>query len=176
MTVIAAGIIGNQRIIGADSCVSGLGTKDSGANKLLSVGPAKRPYGILGIAGAASILLEAKRTPAPKNRSEDAWMSYLDSLSLRLQEVEGGKYSLYLALSPHGIHKVTASGPFSTTPEKGVALAAIGSGGAVALGTMRTLVSAGDRDLNSVITQGLTQAINIAEGCAGPLRVIPLKG
>lgn len=168
MTVIAAAVKGNRAAIGCDSKVSGLGHGFQVSSKIRKV-----RKGWIGVAGLASLLEDLKRVPEPSDDSTGAWASYLDRIRSRLAESyeETGLSSTALALHQNRIHVIHPSGVFHKTPENGVAFAAIGSGGSVALGGMQTGTRNPFWSPQNLVHLGVVTATKLDPGCGGKIIV-----
>lgn len=176
MTVIAAAINKNHAAVGCDSQVSGTGTKDRVTpSKLHLVGPIGSPYGYLGVTGAAVAIELIKEVAPPDNDTAEEWSDYLTRVSEKLRKEFSNPFSggaRILAVNKTTIHDVLADGVFPVKSSNGVVLAAVGSGGHIALGSMR----AATQGLipwspDKVVRQGIEAAVELAEGCGEPITV-----
>lgn len=176
MTVIAAAINKNRAAVGCDSQVSGTGTKDRVTpSKLLAVGPSASPYGYLGVTGAAIAIELIKEVAPPANDTAEEWDDYLSRVSAKLRKEFSNPFSggaRILAVNKTTISDVLADGVFPVQSHNGVTLAAVGSGGHIALGSMRASTQGMlPWSPDKVVRQGIEAAIELAEGCGEPVTI-----
>lgn len=177
MTVIAAAIRNNSASVGCDSQVSGSGTKDRiTPSKLLAVsGGGSKVFGYLGVTGDAIAIEYLKEVPQPASDSDEDWSAYLDRVSAMLRDKFSSPFSggaRILAVNKTSIHDVFSDGVFRVKGKGSHVIAAVGSGGHVALGSMQasTNTSLPWRPAN-VVKKALLAAVELAEGCGEPITV-----
>lgn len=162
MTCIAAAYRNGYGAIGCDSMVSGGGTGLIASSKILALG--SNVYA--GIAGAAVTIEQVRASADCEATNAEELEEYLRQLSSEMRKSENHD-SLLLVLSPWGIWQTMAAGVFKVTHP----IAAIGSGGDIALGAMNTAVKRPWWTPQATVKLGLKHACEVAPGCGYPIHV-----
>ena len=161
MTCIAAAYKNGHGAIGCDSMVSGIGTGVTVTTKVLELGASC----LAGVAGMAITIEELRQLPEHEAENQEEHEEYLRGISSMLREKQQNSH--VLTLSPWGIWLVDGHGVFKITHP----IAAIGSGGDIALGAMNTTVKRLWWTPKATVQRGLEHACEIAPGCGRPITI-----